>query len=221
MTRCRVACLRRDTLGRLRATAAPPRIERTLPSRRKRAGALAPNLSHRQLNRWTDPSVPHLAPRARAAGSAGTRMFIILEALVNCALDKFCRLGRRDGRLVRPAFWAHNFLSIGSAKTSKHRKRRNTSLGNAYAAVLNPEKPVEGASPENLKVIAAAVAILSAPSLMSHRAEAGGALAKTLSNAPRTASIVPLRKHRTAKSSTAITEYYSSSATGTTSKPNR
>jgi hypothetical protein len=71
-----------------------------------------------------------------------------------------------------------------------------------------------------LKAIAAAIAILSAPALTSHRAEAGGAQAKTLSNPPRTASVAQVRKHRSVKANTPITEYSSSSATGKT-KPNR
>jgi hypothetical protein len=43
--------------------------------------------------------------------------------------------------------------------------------------------------------------------LMIRPAEAGGAQAKTLSSALRIASILHVRKHRTAKSSTPITEY--------------
>jgi hypothetical protein len=73
---------------------------------------------------------------------------------------------------------------------------------------------------KSLKGIAAAIAIMSAPALMSQRAEAGGAQAKTLSNAPRTASVAHVRKHRSVKANTPITEYSSSSATGKT-KPNR
>jgi hypothetical protein len=80
---------------------------------------------------------------------------------------------------------------------------------------------MEGPLHNNLKVITAALAVLLAPAMMSQPAEAGGAQAKTLSNAPRFASILPQRKHRTAKSSTPITEYSSSSATGSKSKPNR
>ena len=83
------------------------------------------------------------------------------------------------------------------------------------------EGPLHNYLHHYLKVIAAAAAVLSAPALMSHPAEAGGAQAKTLSNPPRVASIVHVRKHRTAKSSTPITEYSSSSATGSKSKPNR
>ena len=79
---------------------------------------------------------------------------------------------------------------------------------------------MEGPLHKHLKMVAIAVAILAAPSLMFDRAHAGGAQAKTLSNAPRTASVVHVRKHRTAKSSTPITEFSSSSATGTKSKPN-
>ena len=83
----------------------------------------------------------------------------------------------------------------------------------------NP-KPMEGPLHNNLKVIAAAVAVLSAPALMSQPAEAGGAQAKTLTP-PKFASMFHVRKHRTAKSSTPITEYSSSSATGSKSKPNK
>jgi hypothetical protein len=83
------------------------------------------------------------------------------------------------------------------------------------------EGPLHNYLHKYLKVIAAAAAVLSGPGLMSPPAQAGGAQAKTLSNAPRIASILHVRKHRTAKSSTPITEYSSSSAKGSKSKPNR
>jgi hypothetical protein len=77
---------------------------------------------------------------------------------------------------------------------------------------------MEGPLHKSLKGIAAAVAIVSAPTLLSHRAEAGGAQAKTLT--PTTASVAHVRKHRSVKANTPITEYSSSSATGKT-KPSR
>jgi hypothetical protein len=83
------------------------------------------------------------------------------------------------------------------------------------------EGPLHNYLHNSLKAIATAVAVLSAPALLSDPAAGGGAQAKTLSNPPKFASILHVRKHRTAKSSTPITEYSSSSAKGSKIKPNR
>ena len=137
--------------------------------------------------------------------------FIMLDALVNFALPQASSDGGAGIGHCRYGILDAQFLSIGSLNTL-HLETPNPAV--------NPN-PMEGPLHNNLKAIAAAVAVLSAPTLLSHPAEAGGAQAKTLSNPPKFASIFHVRKHRTAKPSTPITEYSSSSATRSKSKPNR
>jgi hypothetical protein len=64
-------------------------------------------MSHRQLNRWTDPSVPQFAQLASTAACAATASFIMLDALVNFALPQALPMAAQgsDGT----GFWMHNF----------------------------------------------------------------------------------------------------------------
>jgi hypothetical protein len=67
--------------------------------------------------------------------------------------------------------------------------------------------------------IALAITIASAGSVVSNRAEAGGAMAKTFSNGIQTANVFHVGKRRHAQpTSPPISEYSSSSATKTNTK---
>jgi len=72
---------------------------------------------------------------------------------------------------------------------------------------------------ERLIISAAALAILSGGSLLAPAAKAGGAQAKT--GVITTAFAAPVRKHKVHHSAPQITEFSSSSATQSKSKPNR
>jgi hypothetical protein len=79
-----------------------------------------------------------------------------------------------------------------------------------------PATEMEAQMPKTLLLLALAIGLSSAGSLLSNRAEAGGAMIKTLGNPTRTASISPVHKRRHAQRPTSgISEYSSSSATKT------
>jgi hypothetical protein len=74
---------------------------------------------------------------------------------------------------------------------------------------------------KGLAMIGAAIVFVSAGSLLSNDAAAGGAQAKTLSSPTRSATLSRHRKTRTAQPSALGVSEFSSSSVPSKSKPNR